>query len=106
MKNKKHALILMLCLIAPFIWLSSCKKEDKCDGMGTLKLSNNSLNTVQRLMVDGVNHGTIDPGESKEISLAPGEHDFQFVGISGGTGCSTAKVIIVECKTSGFACNN
>ena len=57
-------------------------------------------------MVDGVNHGTIDPGESKEISIAAGEHEFQQVGISGGTGCSAAKVIIVECETSGYSCSN
>lgn len=84
--------------------VSSCQKS--CSGSGTLKLTNKSLNTVQRLMVDGVNYGSIDPGESKSISLAAGSHDFQQLGISGGSGCSAAKVIIVECKTSGFSCSN
>jgi hypothetical protein len=74
--------------------------------MGTLKLTNNSSNTVQRAMIDGVNHGSIDPGQSKEIKLAAGQHDWQLVGISGGTGCSAAKVTIVECQTTGFSCNN
>lgn len=73
--------------------------------MGVLKLTNTSISTVQKIMVDGVNYGTIDPGESKEISLAAGEHDFQQVGISGGTGCGPASVIIVECETSGFKCS-
>ena len=57
-------------------------------------------------MIDGVNYGSLDPSESKEISLAPGEHTFQQVGISGGSGCSEAKVIIVAGQTSGFSCSN
>lgn len=104
MKTKKIALILILCLIGS-LNLSSCKKTCN-NGMGTLELTNKSLNTVQKLMVDGVNYGTIDPSESKEITLAAGEHEFQQVGISGGSGCSAGKVIIVECETSGFSCNN
>jgi len=103
MKTRKYLLILILCLLGLFNW-SSC--DEVCDGLGTLELTNTSLNTVQRLMIDGVNYGTIDPGESKEIDLAPGEHDFQQVGINGGAGCSSAKVIIVECKTTGFSCSN
>lgn len=87
--------------------LTSCKsKEDTCNGNGTLKLTNSSHATVQRAMVDGVNYGSIDPGDSKEIKLPPGQHDWQLVGISGGTGCSAAKVTIVECKTSGFECGS
>ena len=74
--------------------------------MGTLELTNKSIGTVQRIMIDGVNYGSLDPSESKEISLAPGEHTFQQVGISGGSGCSEAKVIIVAGQTSGFSCSN
>ena len=103
MKKKQYIVILFLFLFVSFS-LSSC--EETCSGMGTLKLTNKSLNTVQKLMVDGVNHGTIDPGESQEISLAAGEHEFQQVGISGGNGCSAASVIIVECETSAFSCSN
>ena len=57
-------------------------------------------------MIDGVNYGTLDPGESEIISLTAGEHEFQQVGISGGSGCSSAKVIIIECETQGFSCSN
>jgi hypothetical protein len=103
MKIKKQVLILILFFTGLFFW-SSC--EEACNGMGTLELTNKSISTVQQLMVDGINYGTIDPGESKEIELAPGEHDFQQVGISGGTGCSAASVIIVECKTSSFSCSH
>lgn len=84
----------------------SCKKKNSCSGKGTLKLSNTSHATVQRAMVDGVNYGSIDPGGSKEISLAAGSHDWQLVGISGGSGCSAAKVTIIECETSSFSCGN
>jgi hypothetical protein len=56
-------------------------------------------------MIDGINYGSLDPGESKSISLPAGEHEFQQVGISGGAGCNPAKVIIIECETQGFECN-
>ena len=104
MKKKKITSIIMILLFLGLFSLSSCEKS--CSGKGTLKLTNKSLHTVQKIMIDGVNYGTIDPGESKEIELAAGEHDFQQVGISGGAGCSAAKVIIVECETSGFSCNS
>lgn len=104
MKTTTHSLFLLISFISLTFLFSSCDKI--CDGTGTLKLTNDSHNTVQKLMVDGVNYGTIDPDESKEIELAPGQHSFQQVGISGGTGCSEASVIIVECKTTGFSCSN
>lgn len=103
MRTMRYSFILMVVL-SSIILMPSCKK--KCSGMGTLKLTNKSMNTVHRLMVDGVNYGTIDPGESKEIKLAAGEHSFQQLGISGGPGCSAGKVIIVECESTGFSCNN
>lgn len=73
---------------------------------GTLALKNSSLNTVQKIMIDGVNYGTLDPGEDDTYDLPAGEHEFAQVGISGGTGCSPAKVIIVECETQSFQCKN
>ena len=104
-KTLKFLPVLLLC-IPLLMWQSSCTKTESCDGMGTLTLTNNSNGTVQKLMIDGVNYGTIDPDEKKDIKLGAGEHEFQFVGISGGSGCSAAKVIIVGCKSSGFQCNN
>ena len=99
----KRKLIVFIIIVATgLIYSSSC--NEICNGMGTLKLTNKSVGTVQKILIDGVNYGTIDPGESKEIDLAPGEHDFQQVGVSGGTGCGVASVIIIECKTSAFEC--
>lgn len=86
------------------IIILSC--ESDCSSRGYLQLTNKSLNTIQKIMIDGVNYGTLDPGESKTITLAVGEHEFQQVGISGGSGCSAAKVIIIECETQGFSCSN
>jgi len=104
MKRRLFFSMILIVLSASLIVLPSCKKD--CNGNGTLSLKNASLNTVQKIMVDGVNYGTLDPGEHKDISLAAGEHEFQFVGISGGNGCCPAKVIIVECKKTGFQCAN
>jgi hypothetical protein len=102
MKSKQFILVAIALTVA--MLSSSCKKD--CSGMGTLELTNKSLNTVHKVMVDGVNYGTIDPGESKEIQLAAGEHTFQQIGISGGSGCSQGTVIIIECEKTGFSCNN
>jgi len=77
-----------------------------CNGKGTLSLENKSTNTVQKIMINGVNYGTIDPGETKKVDLVPGTYTFQQVGISGGTGCSQATVNIVECKTQAFSCSS
>lgn len=101
---KRKLIVFLLIAAIGLIYSSSC--DEICDGMGTLKLTNKSTSTVQQIMIDGINYGTIDPGESKEMDLAPGEHVFQQVGISGGTGCSSATVIIVECKTSAYSCSN
>lgn len=86
--------------------LISCKEEDPCpSGLGTLKLRNTSINTVQRVLIDGVNYGILNPGEEGSYDLPPGNHEFQQLGISGGTGCSPATVIIQECKVSSFFCS-
>jgi hypothetical protein len=93
----------IICMLISAFFVSSCS-EMTCDGSGTLKLTNDSHSTVQQILIDGVNYGSLDPGESDEISLPPGEHDWQLVGLSGGTGCSAATVIIVECEVSGYSC--
>lgn len=106
MRSNLKKLLVVLPLVVLTLIGGSCKPKNTCNGKGTLKLSNDSHGTVQRAMVDGVNYGSIDPGGSKEISLPPGSHDWQLVGISGGSGCSAAKVTIVECQTSSFSCGN
>ena len=101
--------IILIAIALLFIAAStnfSCEStKDDCDDKGTLSVENKSLLTVQRLMIDGVNYGSVDPGDKKEAKLAPGTHSFQMVGICGGTGCSVATVIIVACQTSSFSCS-
>ena len=96
-------------LLGIMIFMFSCNIDDsacKTPGYGKFKVTNGSLNTVQRIIIDGTNYGSLDPGNSKEISLAAGKHDYTIEGISGGSGCSPASVIIVECQTEGRQCNN
>jgi len=103
MKKIKFFLIALVLMTITASVNTSC--EDLfCDGKGTLKLTNDSHSTVQRIMINGVNYGSLDPDESKEIELTPGVYMWQLVGISGGTGCSAAAVTIVECETQGFSC--
>lgn len=104
MKGKIKLVISIFVIIAAFTSFSC--DELVCNGKGILSLENKSLNTVQRIMIDGVNYGSLDPGKKKEIELAPGQHLWQLVGLSGGTGCSAAYVIIQECETSAFSCSN
>jgi len=85
-------------------FLTTCKNLTCLKTTGTLKLTNTSVSTIQKMLVDGINYGTLDPGESKEIDLAVGTHTFSFEGISGGTGCSAGSVIIQQCETSSFSC--
>lgn len=101
--------ILTLMGVISFLSLSvintSCDKLS-CDGLGTLSVENKSLNTVQRLMINGVNYGSIDPGKTKEVELTPGTYAWQLVGLSGGSGCSPAVANIAKCETSSFSCSN
>ena len=101
MKN----LILVTALMFTSL-LFSCTKEDDCDGMGTLSITNKSItNSLMKLKIDGVNYGTLDPGETKDVSLAAGRHDWKLEGINGGNGCNPASVIVVACETSSYSCS-
>jgi len=103
---KKQIKLLVFTLVIMFAAISFSCEESSCDGKGTLSLENKSIDTVQRIMIDGVNYGSLDPGEKEEIELAAGQHVWQLVGISGGAGCSEAYVIIQECETTAFSCSN
>ena len=109
MKKMKRFLFLSALLITLVIATSitpSCTKTDGCNGTkGTLTLTNSSLFTVQKIMINGVSYGTLDPGDEKSIDLSPGVYAWQLVGIAGGTGCSMAAVTIVACDTQGFKCS-
>ena len=96
--------LMLISALVAVSFLSSCDELNLCDGNGTLSVTNKSDNTLQQLMIDGVNYGTLDPGENKDVDLAAGQHFWQLVGIDGG-GCNEAYVIIVECKTVSFSCD-
>jgi hypothetical protein len=121
MFNLKIKAMKTMMLIAVLILSSlfySCEKNENldngggpdngsagCQGMGKLAVTNKSPNTIQKLMIDGVSYGTLDPDEKKTVSLAAGHHSWQLVGVTGGSGCSEASVIIVECETTSFSCS-
>jgi hypothetical protein len=103
---KKIKLILLAIVLMTITASVNTSCEDlTCNGKGTLSLTNKSLLTVQKIMINGVNYGTLDPGETQEIELSPGMYMWQLVGLSGGTGCSAAAVTITECDTQGFSCS-
>lgn len=103
-----HTSLLTFCLSMA---LMACVKEEPepptvptCT-TGTIRCSNTSLHTVQKIMINGTNYGTIDPGEFRDISLAPGSWTLQFVGISGGSGCSASSFNIAACQSMGRSCS-
>jgi len=102
---KKFNLFVLFSFIIISFTSFSCDNMCLNGGKGTLSVENRSLNTVQRLMINGVNYGSVDPGETLDVELNPGVYEWQLVGLSGGTGCSAAVVTINECETSSFSCS-
>jgi hypothetical protein len=106
MKKIMFLLVASMLLIVTTVMAPSCTKPGGCDGTkGTLELTNSSLFTVQRIMINGVSYGTLDAGDSKSIDLSPGMYSWQLVGISGGSGCSAAAVTITACDTQAYKCS-
>ena len=111
---KKTFLNLLVLFTISMFALSSCiiepdeevtPADNGCGGKGTLSVTNKSLHTVQKIRIDGTNFGTIDPDETKKISLAAGRYELQIIGVSGGSGCNSAFVNIAECQTVGRSCS-
>lgn len=108
-------LITSIMLLA--IVLGACDKEEVEPPIepacitGTLRCSNTSLHTVQKVLIrsssatNWTNYGTLDPGESISITLAPGSWDIKFQGLSGGSGCNESSLNIAACQTVGRACS-
>ncbi|MDX2134740.1 MAG: hypothetical protein SFV52_08140 [Saprospiraceae bacterium] len=103
----KVASIIMLCIASCIIVLfTACDEEARCDGRGELVVTNKSLRTVQMIIIDGTNYGTIDPDETKTIELPSGKYTLEFDGVSGGGGCSPSQVTIDACGSVGRSCSN
>ena len=72
---------------------------------GVLRCTNTSLHTVQRILLNDTNYGTLDPGEYRDYALAPGHWTLQFVGLSGGTGCIQSSFNIAAGQSIGRGCS-
>lgn len=108
MKSIKAFFIMALtCLFV----ISSCELVEEetpkpdCRGKGYLTQTNGSLHTIQQIIIDGTNYGSLDPGDTETFTLAAGRHEVRVVGVNGG-GCSPTTVTIVECETEGRICRN
>ena len=76
----------------------------KCSGYGYLKMTNESINTIQVIIIDGTRYGSLSPGQSEIYKLAVGRHNYESRSANGKGGCSPASVTIVECDTVGRQC--
>lgn len=106
--------IKQLLLVIPMIAAIACEKDDdvapassgSACATGILRCTNTSNSTVQRILISGTNYGSLDPGETLSIELAPGSWTLQFVGINGGSGCSLSSFNIAACQTVSRACSH
>jgi hypothetical protein len=88
------------------IGIGACDVLDICGGYGYLKLTNDSRNTIQKIRIDGVNYGTLDPGDSETFELTVGKHTVETLNaVTGRNACSSFEVTIVECDTQGYSCS-
>jgi len=106
----KTLMLIAVLILTSFLY--SCELPDDipdpetdCHGKGTLSIENKSLHTVQQIIIDNTNYGTLDPGDKNEYSLAEGTHSLDINGISGGGGCYPSSVFIVECETEYMSCS-
>ncbi len=95
----------------------SCQKEEaiepgrdqtttQCGSQtGYIHVRNTSLHTVQRLLIDNINYGSLDPGQERYVEKLPGNYLVQLIGLAGGSGCAAATVHVIPCSTDGFMCN-
>jgi hypothetical protein len=76
-----------------------------CGGYGFFSAQNTSVTTVQKVLINNTNYGTLDPGEKEEFRLPAGNYEVVFQAISGGGGCNPAQIVIVECTTVARNCS-
>jgi len=102
--------ITLSSLVGLSIFFQSCIPEDTetswCSDSGTLVLHNTSANTVQKILIDGTNYGTLYPGDRQEIDLPVGKYEVYLKSTSGEGGCSPSYVTLQDCDRIGRQCDN
>jgi len=100
---KKIKLFLMMTALV--ILTASCNKYVyKGQKIGILELKNNSISTIQQVVVNDSIYGTLNPGKSMEIKLVPGIYKWQLKGVN-GEGCNLTFGTIVAGYTQSFNCS-
>lgn len=108
MFRNKTFWIVFSSLVLSFILIGTiaCDVLDLCGGYGYLRLTNTSNNTVHKIRIDGINYGTLYPGESETYDLTVGTHVVETINKrTGNNACSAFVVTIVECDTQGYSCS-
>jgi hypothetical protein len=105
----------MLSFLVPFFLclsfsMASCVAEDEapvfCDEVhGYVIVKNTSANTVQQILIDGIEYAVLYPGDQEKITLAPGKYEIEANGISGGGGCYSGFLTIVKCEVHDYQCS-
>ncbi len=96
---RKYLTPIILLIIAFFFYGCPCLFNN----WGTLNVKNNSkTNTTYDINLDGINYGTLSPGELRAINDAPaGDHLLIFyIHGTNNMACSPALVNIPKCGSS------
>jgi len=102
---KTQNLILFSALILA-ISIFSCERKCKQNNTGVLALKNSS-SVTHRILIDGVDEGTIKAGKSQRWDLEVGEHTLQWlIASTGEKACTGYNKTIELCKTSSWQCDS
>lgn len=75
---------------------------DRCEGAGTLIVTNGSDTTYQQFLIDRINYGSFDPGQKMYIDLFEGYHELQLIESIGDTVGFKEEFLISDCETTSF----
>lgn len=76
------------------------------ENYGTLQLSDTSAHTTQTVFVNGVNEGTINPGQYLDVHLSAGVSVSVawYVTNTNLLACQPIAVTPIQCQTSAYTC--
>ena len=107
MKTKLSTLLLLTALIAGLSFNCSDIIGVDCDSKGYIQVTNNTKsNKNYKVIIDGMNYGTLAPGQGENYKVNIGAHLVSIEFQEGGAACSAAYVDVQECQTRGLSCES
>ncbi len=64
----------------------------------------NTSSQVQQVVLNGVNHGSVNTGSSLDVDLPPGPYTLEIQHLDGSAACQAATINISKCSTQTLQC--